>query len=283
MQTKDKTIIICSIVRDAEYGLRNNIPIIQALCEKFKDYHIVVYENDSRDHTKTLLQEWHDLCPEKIHVLINDTDPTKTIPTENMVDGANPFFSRNRIEKMASLRNKYMEYVEVQNWKADFLMVVDLDVSQLYLEPILTSFAREDWDAVTAFGYSTSPKFKRRYHDSYALMEYGEEQNAKSESNITMLAEKYGKLKPDDSWIRVDSAFGGVAIYRFDAVKNMRYQVLDNEDPRVEVKCEHYSIYKQMKERGFDRFYINPGMCLLYQRVTWSIIKATLKRKLHIS
>ena len=64
-----------------------------------------------------------------------------------------------------------------------------------------------------------------------------------------------------------------------EAVKGLRYEVYDNEDPRVEVKCEHYSIYKQMKERGYDKVYINPQMRIKYQEVNLKTITKYLKNK----
>lgn len=51
------SLIICGIVRNAEQGLRANIPIINALCKRCEDYRVVIYENDSTDKTKTILQE----------------------------------------------------------------------------------------------------------------------------------------------------------------------------------------------------------------------------------
>ena len=45
---EESSIIICSIVRDAEKGLKKNIPVIKELCKHFRDYQIIVYENDSR-------------------------------------------------------------------------------------------------------------------------------------------------------------------------------------------------------------------------------------------
>ena len=56
----------------------------------------------------------------------------KTIPSDSSVN-CNPFFSKKRISKMAFLRNKYMEVIDQLNLNADYLMVVDLDVAQLYL------------------------------------------------------------------------------------------------------------------------------------------------------
>lgn len=279
----NKTIIICSIVRNAENGLKKNIPIIDALCKHFNDYRIVVYENNSVDLTKRLLRKWQETNPNKIHISINDTDSSQTIPTASNVN-ANPFFCWKRIEKMSRLRNNYMEYVEQKGWKADYLMVVDLDVASLNLQGILSSFqTKDEWDAVTAFGYSTSPKLKRRYHDTYALTMWGDENNPQTEQKIIRLADSLGNLKPTDKWVRVFSAFGGLAIYKYEAIKGLRYQTLPNEDRRVEVKCEHFSIYKQLVEKGFNRFYINPAMTLKYQALTFAIVWNSLKRKIGLN
>ena len=278
LNIKEKSIIISSIVRNAEKGLVRNIPEIKRLCQMFRGYKVFVYENDSTDKTKQLLQEWHDSAPDNVFVSLNDTSAQPTIPSSSEVPGINPFYSYKRIDKMATLRNAYMQFVDDMGWFADYLVVVDLDVARISADNIMSSFVREDWDAVTAFGYSTSPKLKRRYHDTYALTEFGDEANPQSEEKIVKLAEKYAKLKGEDSWIRVFSAFGGLAIYRFECVRGMRYSVMKNDDPRVQVRCEHYSIYHQMKQRGFDRVYINPAMSLKYQDLTLKIIYNSVKR-----
>lgn len=279
MQPAQSSIIICSIVRDAEVGLRRNIPIINELCKCFKAYRIYVFENDSKDATKKLLKDWSEMDPVNIHVSINQTDSSKTIPSQKSAGTVNPFYSRKRIEKMANIRNHYMQYIDDAGWEADYLMVVDLDVAQLFLSPILSSFdTKLEWDAVCANGYSVSPSFKRRYHDSYALVEHSDEQ-PQTEKKIKLLSEKYGSLNKGDSWIPISSGFGGLAIYRFDAIKGLRYQCLPNDDKRVEVKCEHTSIYQQLHKRGFSKFYLNPGMYLKYQDVTFFLVWNTLVRK----
>lgn len=279
MNLKEKSIIVCSIVRNAERGLRRNIPVVKELCKRFGDYKVVVYENDSTDGTKELLQVWMDEDKENVFCLMSDGVSAPVIPSASSVS-CNPFFSRKRIAKMAFLRNQYLEFVEQQTWKADYLMVVDLDVAQLYFDGILPSFSSDapEWDAVTAFGYSTSPKLKRRYHDTYALTEWGDEKEPQTEQKIKSLADKYGCLTPHDEWVRVFSAFGGLAIYRFEAIQGLRYQALPNDDNRVEVRCEHYSLYKQMVERGFRRFYVIPAMALKYQDLTLKIIVNRINR-----
>ena len=279
MNLLDRKIVICSIVRDAEKGLRANIPIIEGLVQHFKDYTIIVFENDSKDSTKDILKMWAN--GDKMHVHVYMDNRTQYRPTPKQSDvNCNPFFSKMRISKMVSLRNQYMEVLDTMNITADYLMVVDLDVAQLNLSAILDTFnSEQEWDAVTANGYSMGPNLRRRYHDTYALTEYGDEKNPQTEAKIKTLAEKYGSLKTTDKWIRVYSAFGGLAIYKFDAVKGLRYQLLDNDDKRVEVRCEHYSIYKQMAEKGYDKVFINPSMKLKYQDLNFRIVWNTIVRK----
>ena len=277
----DRTIIICSIVRNAEKGLERNIPEIKRLCQMFKGYKVFVYENDSTDKTKQLLQGWHDSDPDNVFISLNDTSAQPTIPPASDVPGINPFYSHKRIDKMAMLRNTYMQFVDDMGWSADYLVVVDLDVAKISADNIMSSFVREDWDAVTAFGYSTSPKLKRRYHDTYALTEFGDEENPQTEEKIIKNSEKYANLNDGNPWVRVFSAFGGLAIYRFESIKGVRYEALKNNDPRVQVKCEHYSIYYQMKRRGFDRVYINPAMSLKYQDLSLKIIYNSIKRQVN--
>lgn len=279
--TSNSSIIICSIVRDAERGLKRNIPQIKALCDNFKDFKVFVYENDSKDNTKKLLEKWCKSDPTHVFISLNKTNnAVRTIPSVSESGDVNPFYSRKRIEKMANLRNAYMEFIDAEGWKADYLMVVDLDVAWIRADNILSSFEKDNWDAVTAYGYSLSPKLKWRYHDSYALTELGDENYPQTENKIKMLSEKYAKLSTYDKWIRVYSAFGGLAIYRFECVKGLRYDTLGNNDKRVEVKCEHFSIYRKMAERGFYKVYINPKMVLKYQDLTIGIVWNSLSRML---
>jgi len=278
---EQSTIIVCSIVRNAENGLRRNVPVIREFCKKFADYHIVIYENDSIDNTKAILGAWEEDDKEHVAVIMDVLGAELTIPLENKV-ASNPFFSRSRIEKMAKLRNQYMRYIDEKKMEADYLMVVDLDVAQLDLDSILSSFGQgvPEWDAVTAYGYSLGPTLKRRYHDTYALTELGKERLPQTESIILENARRFAKILKGEDWVSVYSAFGGLSIYRFEKIKGLKYQVLDNEDSRVEVHCEHFSLYKQMWDRGISRVFINPKMKLKYQEISFPLIWKALKRKL---
>lgn len=274
------TFVICGIVRDAEKGLCHNIPVIEQFCKMTSGYNVVIFENDSKDNTKGLLKQWADR-DKHVQVFCEIAKTFDALFNVKM-DAAdvNPFYSHKRIAKMVELRNQYMDYIWDNGLEADYLMVVDLDVDRIDLAGIVSCFKHSgNWDAVTAFGYSIGPKLRRRYHDTFALEVYDTMSKPRTEQNIYELQDKYRNLNGDE-WIRVDSAFGGLAIYRYDAIMNLRYKLLDNDDKRVACRCEHTSISIQMKERGYDKIFINPQMKIHYQRLTLKIIWNSLFRKL---
>jgi hypothetical protein len=63
-------------------------------------------------------------------------------------------------------------------------------------------------------------------------------------------------ISPDSEWIPVDSAFGGLAIYKRSLFDNVKYfSVLPNGDH----VCEHVTLHQQMKIKG-AKLFINPAL-----------------------
>ena len=259
------SIIICGIVRDCAHGIKRNKPAIDTLCSMAKEAKVVLFENDSKDGTKALLAQWADEC-KNVYVQCEDFHSI-TIPTAKESKGVNPSFSAKRINKMAYYRNQYLHFIKEHEWIADFVIVVDMDLKRIDIDGILHSLSHADtWDMVAANGliYSPSAMFRRRYNDTYALVENGEENTPQTEASIREKQYKWAKLKKGLPLVPVYSAFGGLAIYRFEALKDCTYEVLKNNDSRVEVRCEHFAICKQMHEHGYNRIFINPVMKVLY-------------------
>ena len=129
----DFKIAICSIVRDCSKQLERNIPVIEKLRSFFKDSVVIINENDSKDKTKLILKNWE---KNSTNVLIESENfGNKTIP-DQPVRGVNKYYSDERITKMADYRNKYLDKLEKINFDPDFVLIVDLDVSIIYLEGI---------------------------------------------------------------------------------------------------------------------------------------------------
>lgn len=273
---KSKDIIVCSIVRDARSALKRNIPRLEEFCSAFRDYRVVVYENDSVDGTPCILNRWKERNPH-VHVISEKLGIKKTIPDDKDLS-CNPFFSCSRIEKMAFYRNRYLDYVRKMGWTADYLMVLDLDVARIFPEGMLSCF-RDDlaWDVVTAFGFSLSPSLKIRYHDSYALVEYGRDKEPQTEKSIREAASRLAYLRESRDWLRVYSAFGGISIFRFPLLEGLSYQVVRNDDAQVECRAEHFSLFQQM-EADRLQVYINPQMQVNYQSLNLKIVLRYLRR-----
>jgi len=270
-------VSICSIVRDCESNLRKNISRVESLRSLFKDSEVVVFENDSKDNTLKLLKDW-ERRSKGINVF-SETYKSSTIPPR-AVENGNPFYSIYRIDKMAAYRNKYMRFLNDHGIDRDYVIVVDLDITNFCIDGIIHSFgAKENWDCISANGTSLSSKFVKQYHDSYALIEKGEISNTQTEQSIKQNRIRYAALKEGDPLVRVDSAFGGLAIYKWYSIKNTFYSLLDNNNERMQCKSEHVGLHKTMKNNGYVNIYINPSMKVKYRSVTLSFLFTKAKEK----
>jgi glycosyltransferase involved in cell wall biosynthesis len=247
------------------------------ICNRAKNYHVVIFENDSTDSTKQILQEWAE-TEKNIHISLNDFG-TITIPAKK--DLVNPMFSAYRNEKMAGYRNYYLDYIEKENLPGDYVIIIDPDVRKIKPEGVVNSFSLDyEWDALTANGVSRAPSsfYRRRYFDTYALVECGKEILPQTEQGIRRVQYKWAFMRPGMPLFRVASAFGGLAIYKREAIRNCRYGVLMNEDKKVESRAEHFYFHQQMKERGYDKIFINPAIQIRYQTHVMETIKRLLKK-----
>jgi len=273
----ESTIIVCGIVRNCGKNLKKNIQTINYLCDLANNYHVVIYENDSTDKTKQILKNWNNER-KNVHISLNDFN-TITIPKKQ--SEINPIFSAYRIEKMALYRNYYLDYIDKENLKGDYVIIVDMDVRKIYLKGIISSFALNyEWDALAANGISRAPSsfFRKRYYDSYALIECGQENIPQTEYSIKAAQYKWAFLKPKMPLMRVASAFGGLTIYKREAIQHCRYGILLNNDKKVECRTEHFYFHQQMKINGYDKIYINPAMIIKYQTHVWETIGMILKK-----
>jgi len=265
-----QSLVICGIVRDCEKNLIKNILVIEELRTYFKDSHVVIFENDSIDGTKEILRHWSESYT-NVHIVSETYSAEKTIPNKKDTQ-TNPYFSEYRIIKMAYFRNKYLEYIEANNLTSDYTVVVDMDISKFFIKGILDSFSCSDqWDVVASNCYSTSPFLIRRYHDTYALVEMSKEHLPQNEKSIFWTQYKWRFMKKK-RLTQVYSAHGGFSIYKSHLMQGLRYTVIYNNDQRVKVRCEHYSLQQQIQEKKGGKIYVNKKMIVKYQTVTFGLI-----------
>lgn len=273
---KNKHIVFCGMVRDCASELKSNIGAIEQIGAFFQDYRVVVFENNSVDSTKNVLEEWSKIN-EKVYVECNDFNEShyKEIPIKEGFFLSN---SRRRIQKYVDYRNLYMEYLDKMTFNADYIVLLDYDVARIDVKGVISSFGTYlEWDVITANGYSLSPNLRKRYHDTYALCESGKEHSPQTEEDILKNRERFAFLRKGMPFIRIFSAYGGLAIFKGDILRGLRYKIISNDYYGIEVRCEHFSIFKQLSENGFHRFYINPNMEVYYQSLSLRLVK----KKIH--
>lgn len=238
------------------------IPELRDRCEEivsyFKDYRIIILENNSIDTSRRDLLDWT-ASDERVKILCQD--PFVTNSEECTIDRSSGVSDKSplppRIQKMAMLRNIYLEHIYHYYKDFDYLCVIDMDLEgDLHMDGLLHSVGliNPKIDGVTCNGMLRLDDEGFYYYDSFAYMEEDDmlpmtDMTQKSEHdryvhiNVTKLYTS--QMVPD----RVYSAFGGCALYNLKAMANNRYNYSQNA-----YMCEHTYFHNGKS------IYVNPRM-----------------------
>jgi hypothetical protein len=236
-------VAVCGLARDVERLLPKVIGRIKRVGRLFRDYEVVVYENDSIDGTLTALRAWQRSNP-RVHVLSERLG----LPRWGSVP------SLQRAEQMAAHRNRYREHVADHLNDLDYVIALDMDLPRGFsLEGLANSFGYTSWDAMGSNGLSSinqGPPVDPMFYDAWAFRFEGDEQRRPVEE-INRLRFHRG-APPLPVW----SCFGGLAIYPMASFAcGARYGGGD---------CEHVVFHRRMAAAGFTRQYLNPSQIVLY-------------------
>lgn len=217
VSSEDKKVVICGVCKNAEKQLPNTFESINALAKRLSDYRVVIYENNSTDRTKELLREWAAKDP-KVFIISEDFSKRQL---KRMTRGKR----KARTEYVARARNRVLDEVMQQKYDAfPFLIMADLDMDPWDVEGILDTLNTTDieWDAVCANGSYDRYAFRNEeYPFGFELV--GKELWKKALGVDLHLSET-------GEWKLVYSAFGGLGIYKRDAIRGCRYSgVVTNE------------------------------------------------------
>ena len=269
-QLAQSSLAICGLARNCARTLPENINFIEEISSLFNMVKVVVVENGSTDSTRVQLNSWAN----KNQTVKIVNGELAAFSTDKLSPGVNFYYSRHRIAKLAHLRNQYLEELKLSGISFDYLLVMDFDVDKISFAGVLDSFAQQNsWDAIAAFGYSVSPRLRRRYHDTFALVFLENAYLPQTENSIKKIQRDWVPDMASNNLLPVFSAFGGLSIYKWHLVKELQYQVLPNEDLRVEVRCEHYSLYFQLNCRDGCRIVVNPYMSLRYEKFYQTVFR----------
>jgi hypothetical protein len=261
-------ILLMGTIRDGGSDLGRRITKIEEAFKFASRIHWVIVESDSSDGTNEVLsniaQTRQNFRYESLGTL-RDRIPLRT-------------------ERLAYCRNRTLEiFRNSTSYSAvELVSVVDLDGvnDDLNEDAILSSFQRADWDCVAA-------NQREAYFDIWALRaeDWCDGDCWKAAQFLiarglspqwalfSCVYSKMIEIPPDSSWIRVTSAFGGLAIYRRPSLENAFYVGLSPDGTEV---CEHVALNKQICKNG-GKLFINPKMinCGLNEHCLpwWDVIK----------
>jgi len=207
----------------------------------FDDYRIVLFENDSEDDTLQRLQHWADQdC--RVDLLSQSLSHPINPPTRCL----------QRVERMAYYRNLVRSHIIDNYGDYDYVVVADTDIRGGWpVSGVASTFGFDDWDFMGANGLYKHPNGELLYYDNWAFRPLGQEQ-ARPPGNYKAV------YINGDPPLPVNSCFGGLGVYRMDALLRCAYSGGD---------CEHVTFHRKMRHNGMDRLFLNPSMLVLYNDV----------------
>ena len=237
-----RRVVICGLCRNVRHFMPKFAARTERLGAMFRDYRVVLFENDSTDPTLEFLTDWKQLNS-RVQVL---SDRLGTIRYPQIRSG-------ERATRMAEYRNRYREYALEHFGDFDNLIVVDTDLGGGWSDAgVANTFGQEDWDFVGSYGLvrASSNLGSELFHfDAWAFRALGHPQAHTNAEVNSMILERGEPLLP------ISSCFGGLGIYGMSAIQSAEYGGGD---------CEHVILHDRMRQQGFGRTFLNPSQIVLY-------------------
>ena len=235
-------ILIVGLARNCEAVIANEIKNINKAFSSAKNIEWIIVESDSNDRTSEVIKN----LAKKYSINL--------ISLGNLIDE----FPK-RTARIAFCRNTYVEEINNNNLYSniDYVVVADLDGVNNKINSNSVNSCWEtnlNWDA--CFANQSAP-----YYDIWALRhkiwspndcneqakflrEFSSSQSASAKAAIYS---KMITIPSNSNPIKVDSAFGGIGIYKKDAFKLGKYKGQDKKENQV---CEHIHFNECLTKAG---------------------------------
>ncbi len=253
-----RSLLVCGVVRDCARTIAKDLARLREATAWVSKLQCLVVESDSDDATMAVLQQ------------LAAAWPGLQVVTLGRLRERLP----ERTDRIAHARNTCLELLERDARYADVDHVLMADLDGMCTD-LCADALRSCWQLDVPWSVCTANQGDC-YYDIWALRhpqwcpgDTGVEQAAlaplmgkSAAKNLALLA-RMVHISPDTPPIEVDSAFGGLAIYRRAAVEGLRY---DSRDAEGRPACEHVALHLAMRSRG-ERIFINPR--LINAKRTW--------------
>jgi hypothetical protein len=261
---KNLNVIIYGSIRNIETHFLKSFSNIELLSSMFKNVYIIIFENDSTDNTRGILQNWysHNGNPHMIkHIILQDN-----------LDKLHPL----RAHRLAYCRNAILGHIFNNNLQNSYQYAIHCDLDDRFWRLNYNSIANcfqydlSKWDGMF-------PINKNTYYDFWALRcpgtwfnknifscdaDYETEKNYIS--HVSEFLDFINKNK--NSLINVNSAFNGLGIYKLSSMINCKYSAdfFCNKCFGKKYSClednDHIGLHKEMIFTNGAKLFINTNM-----------------------
>ena len=232
-------MLICGVVRNGGASFIKTLAVINEIKALCTGCSVVIVTNDNTDGTDAVLAGWGD-ASEHHHVI--------------GLDGLATAWP-DRIDRLAVARNFYLNHLREQPFgRFQLVLVLDMDGPNEALD--VAAFRRvigevtPGWDGLFA-------NQRQAYYDLYALRhdrwcpgdcleEVRLARNRKVARNTLVYGRQYA-IAPEHPPFRVRSAFGGLGLYRAEALTNCWYGSRTADGIKV---CDHVVVNTEIDRRG---------------------------------
>ena len=266
---KQHSVVLAGLLRNCKH----NIPFIKhyfrQMSDMFANVFMVIVENDSTDGSRADLLAWAKedqrvviLCDNNLSI---NQESCRIQQFESSV--MNHHATSERIERLAFLRNIYLDYIRNHEWLQTFnyLMVLDLDLKgHIFNDGIFHSLCmfqeNPEINGISCNGIIYRLGETLIYYDSFAYVEPNAkyiwdtmEEKSKHDRYVNkIISKRYQNTIDLDP---VFSAFGGLCIYRLNVILNKNFQYEHSQDGYA---CEHSFFHKHI-----PNFYVKPRLVFL--------------------
>jgi len=265
-----ESIVFGILARNCAKVLSRNIDRIENLGSRFSSYNAVILENNSTDRTKEVISRWTERNDRIVSIIRDDiSNISDAIQTQDD-DFPYPLVSPKRIGRMVKCRNILLNEIR-SRFQPDIVCIIDSDIYGFDTEGVISAIknAPEGWGALFANGtelcrkgLSGSIPFPN-YYDSYAYLPFGADYRDPAfckfiRRELCRLGyEIYKKLVTHDTaYLPVESAFGGIGVYKFECISNLDYEtvILSQLADKKICVCEHVPFNSAISAKGYGLY-----------------------------
>ena len=181
------------------------------------------------------------------------------------------------IDKMVFYRNLYLDYIKQVQHPIDLVIVIDIDVLKISLTGLMNAINSFDHKTGAIFSNGMSVMktpfgLSEIYYDAFAVWEYPMlNEFSYSTESIHQTFKSINRNIKKSPFYKVISAFGGVGIYNYQAIKNLQYKTVLNPFNQQEAICEHIPFNQEIVKQGFNN-YIARDFKVVYEKHNWTLI-----------